>query len=47
MDRAGKAFVISLDLKELYDKEAEKNDFDKLFIQIFKQLSDDFFEKIF
>jgi hypothetical protein len=47
MKRTWKAFVISLDLKELYDKEAEKNDFDKIYYQIFKQLSDEFFKKYF
>jgi len=47
MKRAWKAFVISLDLKELYDRETEVNNFDKLFIQIFKQLDDTFFEELF
>jgi len=47
MKRAGKAIVISLNLKEIYDKKENKIVWDKLYEQIFKQISENFFREYF
>ena len=47
MKRAGKAIVISLSLKEIYNKKENKIDFDKVYIQILDQINDKVFEALF
>jgi len=45
--KAGTYFVMSLDLKPLYNRDTKKIEFDRLRIQICKEIPNDFYEKIF